>query len=200
MDALTSLIAWVNPAWAAQRVAGQARLKAAQRYYEAVAITSQRPRRGNNASADAVVDNSRQYLREYGRHLDENHDLAVGVLDDLVTNIVGCGVGIEPMAVSGAERKPDEALNRQLSELWAEFWQSPEVTGELPGPEMERLVCRSWLRDGEVFAQHVTKAAAPFGSRIPYALELLEADYVPFDLINPSTLLLAHSYRAMWSG
>lgn len=198
MDALTRFIAWVNPGWAAHRVTGQARLKAAQRYYEAVAITSQRPRRGNNASADAVVDNSREYLRNYGRLLDENHDLAVGVLDDLVTNIVGCGVGIEPMAVSGAERKPDEVLNRQLSELWAEFWQSPEVTGELPGPEMERLVCRSWLRDGEVFAQHVTKAAAPFGSRIPYALELLEADYVPFDLIEPGNRIVHGVQKDGW--
>lgn len=198
MDALTQLIAWLHPGWAAHRVAGQARLKAAQRYYEAVAITAQHPRRGNNASADAVVDHSRQYLREYGRHLDENHDLAVGVLDDLVTNIVGCGAGIEPMVVQSASREPDEALNRQLSELWAEFWQSPEVTGELPGPEMERLICRSWLRDGEVFAQHVTKAAAPFGSRIPYALELLEADYVPFDLIDPGNRIVHGIQKDGW--
>jgi lambda family phage portal protein len=88
------------------------------------------------------------------------------------------------MVVRGPERIPDEALNRQLAELWAEFWQAPEVTGELPGAEMERLVCRSWLRDGEVFAQHVNKAAAPYGSRVPYALELLEADFVPYDLID----------------
>lgn len=184
MDTLTHLLAWIHPGWAAQRVTAQAKLKSAQRYYEAVAITAQRPRRGNNASADAVVDNSRNYLREFGRHLDENHDLAVGVLDDLVTNIVGCGASLEPMVVRGPEREPDETLNRQLAELWAEFWQSPEVTGELPGAEMERLVCRSWLRDGEVFAQHVTKAAAPYGSRVPYALELLEADFVPYDLID----------------
>lgn len=182
MDALTRWLAPIFPGWAASRTLAQARLKAAKRYYDAVAITAQRPRRGNTASADAVMDNARGNLRQFARWLDENNDLAVGILDDLVTNIVGCGAGMEPMAVEKREREPATELNRQLSDLWAEFWQAPEVTGELPGPEVERLLCRSWLRDGEVFIHHVTKSIAPFGTRVPYALELLEADFVPWDL------------------
>ena len=170
-----------------QRLIGQAKLALATRYYEAVQPNAQRPRRGNLASADTVMDRSQNRLREYGRWLDENHDMAVGVLDDLVTNIVGVGAGIEPMAVNQSDRSAATDLNRNLSELWREFWEFPEVTGELPGTEVERLVCRSWLRDGEVFAQHVTLRTAPFSTRIPYALELLEADFVPFWLIDPST-------------
>lgn len=198
MDALTSLLSYIAPAWAANRLAGQARLKTAQRYYEAINLSSQRPRRGNNASADAVMDRARNYPREYGRWLDENHDLATGILDDLVTNIIGSGAGIEPMAILTGSREPALDLNRQLATLWAEFWEAPEVTGELPGPELERLVCRSWLRDGEIFAQHVIKATAPFSTRIPYALELLEADFVPFDLLDPARLVVHGVQKDGW--
>lgn len=198
MDSLTKFISAIAPGWAASRLANQAKLLSAQRYYDAVAITAQRPRRGNNASADAVMDRARQYPREYGRWLDENHDLAVGVLDDLVTNIVGCGAGIEPMALRGKTRESATEFNRTLRDLWNEFWTAPEVTGELPGPELERLICRSWLRDGEVFCQHVTKAIAPFGSRIPYALELLESDFVPFDMVDPARNIVHGVQKDGW--
>jgi hypothetical protein len=43
-------------------------------------------------------------------------DVAIGVLDDLVTNAVGTGLGIEPM-VRNAAREPIDALNTELSQL-----------------------------------------------------------------------------------
>jgi lambda family phage portal protein len=106
------------------------------------------------------------------------------VLDDLVANIIGSGVGVEPMALD-AGGAPVERVNTQLSTLWDEFWAAPEVTGELPGPELERLLCRSWLRDGEVFLQHVTAPAVTRNSALGYLVAPLEADFVPFDLIDP---------------
>ncbi|MCO5759963.1 MAG: phage portal protein, partial [Chromatiaceae bacterium] len=66
------------------------------RLYEAAQTSNYRPRRGSGASSDAVIQQANTRLREFGRYLDENHDLAVGVLNDLVANIVGTGVGIEP--------------------------------------------------------------------------------------------------------
>lgn len=180
MDAITRWLSPFFPSWAARRVYAQAQLARASRYYEAVQPSSQRPRRGNGASADAVMEKARGNPREYARWLDENHDLAIGVLDDLVTNIVGCGAGIEPMVTRKGEPVTD--LNLQLRALWRGFWQSPEATGELHGAEVERLVCRSWLRDGEVLAQHVNRANP--GSTIPYSIELLEADFLPYDLVD----------------
>jgi lambda family phage portal protein len=150
------------------------------RLYEGSLSTSQRPRRGSGASADATTQAGTVRLREEARYLDENHDLAIGILDDLVANIVGTGVGIEPMVVS-ATGKPLTKINDALRDLWSEFWRRPDVTQELPGPELERLICRSWLRDGEVFVQHVVKDLAPYPTGLRYALEAIEADLVPFD-------------------
>jgi len=165
------------PVWALKRRIAHARL---ERLYEAASNSNYRPRRGSGASADAVVKAASTRLREFGRYLDENHDLAVGILDDLTANIVGTGVGVEPMVV-GRDGAPLSAVNDQLRDLWSEFWRRPDVTQELPGPELERLICRSWLRDGEVFVQHVTKDLAPYPTGLRYALEALESDLVPYD-------------------
>ena len=176
------LLAAVAPGLAARRLLSRARLANVERLYEAVTASNYRPRRGSMASADLVMENAKGRLREYGRWLDENSDLAVGVLDDLVSNVVGVGVGVEPMVLT-RRHQPLQSANDQLRDLWHEFWRRPEVTGEIPGPELERLVCRSWLRDGEVFVRHIGAAAprAPLG----YLLAPLESDYVPWDYVEP---------------
>lgn len=193
MDALTATLASIFPGWAAKRVAARARLEAATRMYDAIKQSPYRPRRGGSASGDSVMDSAKGNLREYARWLDENHDLAIGVLDDLVSNIVGPGVGIEPTTCD-SDGVLLVGINERLKELWRFFWERPEVTGELPGPELERLICRTWLRDGEVFIQHVTKDSAPYNTDIPYTLEPLEADFVPFDL-NDENALLRHGVQ-----
>jgi lambda family phage portal protein len=187
MDALTRLLSRIAPSWAASRIVAQGRLIAAQRYYDAIQASSYRPRRGGGQSADAVMDRAKGRMREYARFLDENHDLAIGVLDDLVTNIVGSGVGVEPMArTRGGDPATD--LNRQLVDLWRTWWDRPDVTGEIPGPELERLLCRTWLRDGEVFAQHVVNRAGMRPAPLPYLIEPLESDFVPFDLTTDTII------------
>ena len=172
-----SLLARFFPRWAARRELARQQL---QRLYEAANSTSWRPTRGSGASADAAVYAAGPKLRQFARYLDENHDLAVGILDDLVANIVGSGVGVEPM-VARADGTPIESVNDALRDLWSEWWHRPEVTQELSGPELERLICRTWLRDGEVFVQHVAKDLAPYPTGLRYALEALEADLVPYD-------------------
>lgn len=176
MSILDSIIAAISPAMALRRQTARLRLHQATRLYDSIASSNYRPRRGSSASADATMQNAQHRLREYARWLDENHDIAIGVLDDLVSNIVGVGVGIEPMAKRADE--PASDINDQLRELWGAFWEKPETTQEIPGPELERLVCRSWLRDGEIFVQHVSQAPGQ------YQLQPLEADFVPFDLFS----------------
>ncbi len=172
-----SLLSRLFPRWAAKRELARQQL---QRLYEAAQSSAWRPTRGSGASADAAVYAAGPKLRQFARYLDENHDLAVGVLDDLVANVVGSGVGVEPSVVR-MDGTPIESVNDALRDLWAEWWHRPEVTQELSGPELERMICRTWLRDGEVFVQHVFKDLAPYPTGLRYALEALEPDFVPYD-------------------
>lgn len=49
-------------------------------------------------------------------------------------------------------------LAADIRRLWAEWSVSPDVTGQYTRPVLERLLLRTWLRDGEVFAQMVSGA------------------------------------------
>ena len=164
------------------------RREASERAYDAAQSSRHRPMRGDQRSGNAVMDHARYSLRSWARHLDENHDLAVGVLDDLVKKIIGCGIAIEPMIKAPNGRLAVKA-NDALRGLWLEWAQSmPESSRTLSWPSIEALACRTWLRDGEFLIQHL-ESGAPIRhrSRVPYSIELIEADYLPFDWSRAST-------------
>ena len=165
------------------------RRKTIERAYDASQPSQYWQRRGDNRSGNASMDQAGATLRSWARYLDENHDLAVGVLDDLTKKVIGCGIQIEPMA-----KAPNGALakefNKALRNLWAEWTLStPDATRTMAWPEIEAKICRTWLRDGEVLVQHLegTNRGIRHRSRVPYSLELIEPDYLPFDLAQDST-------------
>lgn len=172
----------------ARRSKGKGARKAPRgtRAYEGAQATPQHLSRPVNAlqSPDSAVEGAGFNLRAWGRYLDENHDIAIGILDDLVTNIVGSGITIEPTPVT-VGRSGSVVAERILEQFdrWAE---TPEVTGEAPWGELQRLACRAWLRDGEFFAQHVgTRAPYPWRpDEARYRVEFLEADMVPLDSVE----------------
>lgn len=133
---------------------------------------------GNNVTERSVAD-----LRNYARHLERNHDLARGVLNTLVQNTVGAqGILIEPQP-RGPDGQVDEGLAQQLADLWDDWCKLPEVTGEFDWPRAQRMLARSWFRDGEVFYQHL-RGNVPYlshGTLVPYSIEMLEADFVPLE-------------------
>ena len=154
----------------------------AQRAYEAAQPSRLRKIKTDPGSGDAVVERAGESLRLQARYLDENHDLARGVLNCLVNNVVGRGITIEPQ-VKRAGGELAKEINEQLEELWEEWIRFPEVTWELHWNQMLRLLARCWFRDGEVLVKHIegTGAALDHGTLVPYSLELIEADYLPFD-------------------
>ena len=139
-----------------------------------------------NLSPDAAVNDASTRLREWGTHFEENHDLAVGILDELVNQTVGRGIVIEPAVVDEVGR-PLDAVNQALTNLLEEWGERPDVTNQLNFGELQRLEARAWFRDGETFIHHVQGAARGYNfepGRIPYAVELVDAARVPLDLTS----------------
>lgn len=160
--------------------------QAKARSFEAAQASPQHYARPPNSlqSPDSAVEVAGYNLRAWGRYLDENHDIAIGVIDDLVTNIVGgSGITVEPTPTVAGRQNVE--LSARILELWDDWGDTPEVTNDVPWGELQRQACRAWLRDGECFGQHVG-AMAPYpwsGTEIRYRLEFLEADMVPMDAI-----------------
>lgn len=191
-----SLLAWMAPQWALKRASARQVLAA----YEASKPTRTNKPKRSTATADLNVQMAGKSLREQCRHLDENHDLVTGLFDRLEERVVGGpGVGVEPIPMS-LTGEVHTGLAEQIKAAWAEWSLKPEASGQFTRPQVERHVCRTWLRDGECLAQLLIGQVPHYKhlSAVPFALELIEPDYLPFDLNEESKGILQGIQRNSW--
>lgn len=134
-------------------------------------------------SPDQLVEQSATALRSMARHQERNHDISRGMLRTMVNNVVGAnGIGIEPQPrrADGSIHQPYADALRAAFREWA---RRPDVTGRHTWPKVQRMMARTWIRDGEAFAQELigNVPGLVHGSRVPFSLELIEPDLVPFE-------------------
>jgi lambda family phage portal protein len=195
MNRIDNIIEYISPSWAASRTKARFNLRA----YEAAKPSRLHKNHIDRGSGDASVGIAGDRMRIQARHLDENHDLARGVLNTLVNNIVGTGIRIEALA----KDKKGETLtefNNKLHQLFDDWIIRPEVTWELHWHQLQRLAARSWLRDGEVLAQLLegTNSTLDHGTRIPFSLELIEADLLPMDFNDEKKNIIQGVKKNQW--
>ena len=139
-----------------------------------------RERRGPNAPVREAAGG----LRERVREMEQNTDIVPGALQVLIANIVGDGARPEPQALTrGGELHED--LNGRLQELWDDWAEAGEITGQHAEPGAQALAARTWLRDGEVFALHHVGGEAPHAAAVPYSYQLVEPELCPMDWRDP---------------
>ncbi|MEG3135516.1 phage portal protein [Rouxiella sp. T17] len=178
MNLIEKSIAIFSPGWAAAR----ARQRSLFNAYEAASPSRLHKAKQSIQSADNAVFSGGVSLREQARWLDENHDIVIGILDKLEERVVGArGIQVEPQPLT-FDGKLHEAFASTLSTWWSEWSIRPEVSGLFTRAEMERMLLRSALRDGEVFEQLVRGPVAGLqhATKIQLSIEMLEADFVPF--------------------
>jgi lambda family phage portal protein len=141
----------------------------------------------SQGTADASTSTAGTRLRDWARWMDENVDVVTGALDKLANFIVGPAITIEPMVRDRKgrllERVNDNIRRVLLDESIPGCWsRDVSVTGEYTRGEQEWTACRSWLRDGEVFARRVTRRAS--ADAVPHLVQLIEPDWCPMDLVR----------------
>lgn len=196
MNIIDRIIEPFAPGLVAQRLGARRLIQA----YEAAKPSRTHKAKGEPHSANLALQLAGKSLREQSRYLDENHDLVTGLLDRLEERVVGAaGIGVEPLPLTLAGDVHIE-FAAQIKSLWAEWSLRPEASGELSRPQMERLVCRTWLRDGEALAQKLRGSIANYKhlNAVPFALELLEPDYLPLDYNVPASGILQGIERDTW--
>jgi lambda family phage portal protein len=173
----------VAPRAALKRAAARRALRSMRASYEAGESSNARKKRTDRASANANNTRSAEGIRAIGRYLDENYDIASGMLDVLVANTIGTGIWPEPQILL-KDGTPATDANQVLLSLFEDWRFRPEVTWQHDYFGLQRLVGRSAYRDGEVFTNRVTGPVSGIdhGTIVPYSVEALEADFVPYDL------------------
>lgn len=184
MNMLDKVIAALSPSWASQRAKSRYTIQA----YEAATPSRIHKSRRESRDANQLTQMGGKSLREQARWLDSNHDLVIGILDKMEERVVGSkGIIVEPQPLSRTGQIHDD-LAKQIRTAWSEWSIRPEVTGQFTRPMLERLLVRTWIRDGEVFAQLVrgNQKGLDKQAGIPFWLEALEPDFVPIHLDDTS--------------
>jgi lambda family phage portal protein len=176
MNLIDAVIRPFSPAVALKRA--QARQMLA--LYEAARPTRTRRNPKDNRSGNNLTDGATETLRGQARHLEQNHDLARGILTCLVNNVVGAkGIGVE-FQPKNADGSVNKDLADELSWYFSEWGRNPETTGEYSWAKTQRMMARAWFRDGEVLSKSLM-GSVPFlrhNTIVPFSLELLEADHI----------------------
>jgi len=73
-------------------------------------------------------------------------------------------------------------INDAIRSIHAAWSRRVDTTGELTRAELERLVWRTWDVDGEAFVRRLLRRADNRRESLPYQLQILESDWIPFYL------------------
>lgn len=179
LNPIDRLVGFFSPAAGLKRLAARRVLN----QYEAAKPSRLRKHARDQRSPDLQVQQGAVALRTLARNLEQNHDIARGAIRVLINNVVGpTGIGIEPQPRTRTG-EIHEAYAKALRDAFRDWSLCPEVTQRHHWAKVQRLAARSWLRDGECFTQQLI-GAVPYldhGTRVPFSLELFEADMVPMD-------------------
>lgn len=196
LNAVDHVIAFFSPAAGVRRLAARNLLN----QYEAAKPSRNRKGARDGRPPNAQVQQGAVALRGLARHLEQNHDIARGALRVLINNVVGPnGIGIEPQP-----RRKDGSIHEEyaaaLRKAYRDWAQKPEVTQRHTWSKAQRLVCKTWIRDGECFAQRLigTVPLLDHGTKVPYSLELFEPDMIPLDYHDPGRGIQQGIERNTW--
>jgi lambda family phage portal protein len=122
-------------------------------------------------------------LRDRCRDLARNDPYANGALRLICDNVLGeSGFTFQAKVPLLRGQGFNDGANQQIEALfhhWARR-ENCDVRGLSDFTQLERLILRTWAESGEVLIREVYQ---PFGSsKIPYALQVLEPDYLAEDL------------------
>lgn len=169
MNPLDRILAAISPRLAFRRLQYRELIA----YYDAAKPSRYRRQVVADPSPDTSARFGRAKLRALARDLERNHDIARGLLNVMVASIVGRGIAVEPQPLQ-SDDDVDIRIASRLRRLWRNWQRTADITGRGDLALLQRLACRTWLRDGEVFAQLLVVDQRD--TAVPLAVELFEGD------------------------
>jgi lambda family phage portal protein len=135
-----------------------------------------------STSIDSEIRKDLRKLRDRSRDLTRNNDYVRNFFRAVENNVIGQGIGFQAQVKQLRGNKLDEKINTLIEEKW-QRWTRKEfchVAGQLSFNDIERLCIREVGEAGDFYVRMIRQ---PFGgSKIPFALELIEADLVDHDM------------------
>ncbi len=125
------------------------------------------------------ADRSRAWARELVR----NNAYAWGVVDTIVSSVVGCGIRAQS-TFETFEGDDVEDVNDERDKIWSEWCEVCHVNGQYTFEELQSLALREMVEAGEVLVRLIRTPQNIYRGilrPVPLALELIEADRLAGD-------------------
>lgn len=176
---LDSAIAVISPKWGYQR-------KMVRRTYagaESNRLTAHVKPKNQAADTELMGPFGADSMRAWARKLVRDNAYAWGVVDTIVSSVVGCGINAQSMFETD-EGEDIEDLNWARDAVWGSWSEVCDVNGQYTFAEMQRMIQREMVEAGEVLVHMVTTTGNEhrgISRPVPLALELIEADRLAAD-------------------
>ena len=178
---LNRLIEVISPSWALKRSRDRLLNEEFKRAYESSKITRTKNYPRDDRNPNPVINEALRDYRGIARSLDQNYDVVSGGLDALCAKIVGAdGIYIEPRPKT-LNGDIDVDAQKSIRRILKEWAKRPEVTRSMDWAGAQRLLVRTWLRDGEVLVRDFigNVKGLRHNSIIPYSFQLIESNALP---------------------
>jgi len=198
---IDSLVAAVSPVAAIRRQKARKMLRS-YAGAEPSRVSSNRHPKNLPADLELIGPFGADKVRAWSRDLVRNNSYAWGVVDTIVSSVVGCGIKAQS-TYETPEGEDLEAINDQRDKVWSEWVEVCDVNGQYTLDEMQAAIQREIVEAGEVLVRIVRTPELSYRGihrPVPLALELIEADRLAGDKDSYITPLYPESENRIVRG
>ncbi len=186
MNLLDRIVSAISPTAGLRRVQARKALELVKRSYQGAEpsrVSSNRAPKNQPADQELLGPFGADRLRAWGRDLVRNNAYAWGVVDTIVSSVVGCGIKAQSIAenINGEDL---EDINDARDKVWSEWAEVCDINGQLTFDEIQALAQREIVEAGEVLVRLVRLPGKTYRGiyrPVPLALEIIEADRLAAD-------------------
>jgi lambda family phage portal protein len=181
--ALDKVIGVFSPAAAVRRTQQRKTLERMYAGAEASRLTNNKKPKNQSADSELLGPFGADALRAWSRSLVRDNAYAWGVVDTIVSSVIGTGITAQSQ-IETPEGTDIEDLNEVRDKVWQEWCEVCDVNGRLNFAEIQQLAQREMVEAGEVLIHLVNTPSNKYRGiyrPVPFALELIEADRLATD-------------------
>jgi lambda family phage portal protein len=146
-------------------------------------LTANRKPKNQSADQELLGPFGADSMRAWARELVRNNSYAWGVVDTIVSSVVGCGIKAQS-TYETPEGDDIEDTNEARDKAWREWCEVCDINGQYTFDEIQSICQREIVEAGEVLIRLVrtpSKTHRGILRPVPLALELIEADRLAGD-------------------